>query len=75
MLSRDRVLPLPRAVRDAERRTGEPGVALLAGVRGENSPHLLGNIEEGKSKKNIFTVSIVTLLAIDVPYTPVARSI
>jgi hypothetical protein len=31
----------------------EPGVALLAGVRGENSPHLLGNIEEGKSKKYI----------------------
>jgi hypothetical protein len=30
-------------------------VALLAGVRGENSPHLLGNIEEGKRKKNIFT--------------------
>src|ERR1700692_3154295 len=47
-------LPLPQAVRDAERRTGEPGVALLAGVRGENSPPLLGNIEEGKSKKQIF---------------------
>jgi len=50
------LLPLPQAVRDAERRTGEPGVTLLAGVRGENSPHLLGNIEEGKSEKNIFTV-------------------
>src|SRR5260370_317111 len=47
-------LPLPQAVRDAERRTGEPGVALLAGVRGENSPHLLGNIEKGKSKNYFF---------------------
>src|SRR6202035_5468885 len=44
-------LPFPQAARDAERRTGVPGVALLAGVRGENSPHLLGNIEEEKSKK------------------------
>jgi hypothetical protein len=49
-------LPLPQAVRDAERRTGEPGDALLAGVRGENSPHLLGNIEEGKSKNHFFTI-------------------
>jgi hypothetical protein len=49
-------LPLPQAVRDAERRTGEPGVALLAGVRGENSPHLLGNIEKGKSKNYFFTM-------------------
>jgi len=48
--------PLPQAVRDAELRTAEPGVALLAGVRGENSPHLLGNIEEGKSKNFFFTM-------------------
>lgn len=44
--------PLPQAVRDAERRTGEPGVALLAGVRGENSPQLLGNIQDEKADKN-----------------------
>jgi hypothetical protein len=48
--------PLQRAVRDAERRTEEPGIALLAGVRGENSPHLLGNIELGKSKNHFFTM-------------------
>jgi len=46
----------PRAVRDAERRTEEPGIALLAGVRGENSPYLLGNIELGKSKNHFFTM-------------------
>jgi hypothetical protein len=48
--------PLPQAVRDAERRTGGAGVALLAEVRGENSPHLLGNIEGGKSKNYFFTM-------------------
>jgi hypothetical protein len=29
---------LPQSGHDAERQSGEPGVALLAGVRGENSP-------------------------------------
>src|SRR5260221_13189911 len=41
--------PLPQAVRDAERRTGEPGVALLAGVRGENSPHYTKRPPERKN--------------------------
>jgi len=41
--------PLPQAVRDAERRTGEPGVTLLAGVRGENSPHYTKRHREGKN--------------------------
>jgi hypothetical protein len=41
--------PLPQAVRDAERRTGEPGVALLAGVRGENSPHYTKRPRKRKS--------------------------
>src|SRR6266404_2079975 len=43
--------PLPQAVRDAERRTGEPGVALLAGVRGENSPHYTKRPPERKNAK------------------------
>ncbi len=42
-------LPLPQAVRDAERRTGEPSVALLAGVRGENSPHYTKRPQKGKN--------------------------
>src|SRR5256885_11073867 len=46
--------PLPQAVRDAERRTGEPGVALLAGVRGENSPHYIQRPSERKNAKTIF---------------------
>src|SRR5258708_4269903 len=41
--------PLPQAVRDAERRTGEPGVALLAGVHGENSPHYTKRLPERKN--------------------------
>src|SRR5229473_3900371 len=41
--------PLPQAGRDAERRTGEPGVALLAGVRGENSPHYTKRTPERKN--------------------------
>src|SRR5258707_12074012 len=41
--------PLPHVVRDAERRTGEPGVALLAGVRGENSPHYTKRPPERKN--------------------------
>src|SRR5713101_5943009 len=41
--------PLPQAARDAERRTGEPGVALLAGVRGENSPHYTKRPPERKN--------------------------
>ena len=41
--------PLPQAVRDAERRTGESGVALLAGVRGENSPHYTKRPRKRKS--------------------------
>src|SRR6266851_2875326 len=41
--------PLPQAGRDAERRTGEPGVALLAGVRGENSPHYTKRPSERKN--------------------------
>src|SRR5258708_10463586 len=41
--------PLPQALRDAERRTGEPGVALLAGVRGENSPHYTKRPRERKN--------------------------
>src|SRR5258708_4476167 len=43
--------PLPQAVRDAERRTGEPGVALLAGVRGENSSHYTKRPPERKNAK------------------------
>src|SRR5437016_8612376 len=43
--------PLPQALRDAERRTGEPGVALLAGVRGENSPHYTKRPPNGKNAK------------------------
>jgi hypothetical protein len=65
-------LPLPQAVRDAERRTGEPGVALLAGVRGENSPHLLGNIEEGKSKNYFFYGGVVMFRTIDGTRIPMA---
>src|SRR6266436_6938705 len=42
-------LPLPQAGRDAERLTGEPGVALLAGVRGENSPHYTKRPPKGKN--------------------------
>jgi len=51
--------PLPQAVRDAERRTGEPGVALLAGVRGENSPHYTKRPPERKNsiKKRTTTSS------------------
>src|SRR6266436_2641191 len=45
--------PLPRTVRDAERRAGEPGVALLAGVRGENSPHYTKRPSERKNAKTI----------------------
>jgi hypothetical protein len=41
---------------DAEPRTGRPGVALFAGVGGESSPYLLGNIELGKSKNHFFTL-------------------
>jgi hypothetical protein len=43
--------PLPQAVSDAERRTGEPGVALLAGVRGENSPHYIQRLRKGEKAK------------------------
>ena len=43
--------PLPQALRDAERRTGGPGVALLAGVRGENSPHYSKRPSERKNAK------------------------
>jgi len=46
--------PLSQAVRDAERRTGEPGVALLAGVRGENSPHYIQRPSGRKKAKTIF---------------------
>ena len=45
------------------------------GKFGENSPHLLGNIEEGKSKKKLFTAWIVMPRTIDVPRTPVAGSL
>ena len=51
--SRNSVVPLsrwslPQSERNAERPTGEPGVALLAGVRGENSPRLPYLLEPGK---------------------------
>src|SRR6266478_3057582 len=46
--------PLPQAVGDAERRTGEPGDALLAGVRGENSPHYIQRPSGRKKAKTIF---------------------
>src|SRR5208283_2476513 len=41
----------PSAVHDAWRHPAESGPPSPGGKFGENSPHLLGNIEEGKSKK------------------------
>jgi hypothetical protein len=58
-------------VRDAERRTG-PGVALLAGIRGEHSPYLLGNMGEGKSKNYFFYDGVVMSLTVDGTRTPMA---
>jgi hypothetical protein len=50
-LPHNRVRPLLWAVRDTERITQGISGALFAGVTGGNSPHLLGNLEEEKSKK------------------------
>src|SRR6266704_1968440 len=55
--------PLPQAVRDAERRTGEPGVALLAGVRGENSPHYTKRPPERKNSMEMFVRGAVSNVA------------
>ena len=60
--------------RRLEVRPAESGPPSSRGKFGENSPHLLGNIEDGKSKKKTFTAWIITSRTIDVPRTPVARS-
>jgi hypothetical protein len=51
---------LPQSERDTERLTGEPGVALLTGVRGENSPHLYRGVFSGKCLR-LFSVPFIFL--------------
>ena len=66
-LSPNRVRPLLRAVRDTERITEGIGDALSAGVTGGNSPHLLGNIEKGKSEKKSSERRVVIFGTIETP--------
>jgi hypothetical protein len=47
---------------------------LFLGQRRENSPHLLGNVQERKSKNKIFRNWIVVPLTVNVPHIPVTRA-